>query len=298
MYKPYAKGWAVYRKNSIVKVRKAPLVKEFEDEVFKNNVKAIHIDIVDRDKPELYKDVFVYSEGTPNFEHFICSKGAKYTHISTPGWKWYIGTLNPFEYKYKNYDIDSNIIKFYKKCNNNKFNIIKAEPNLNNLPDKFDLFALQQPVTVDRNITQDALKYATNKKRHVVFSTHPSTTDGTEQTIEDDWEKFRRSNLLSEYTHLVKGVNTNKLIKSSSRVFSACSGVSFLAILNRKPTVSYRNTPWSEISPVIKNATEDFTDWIPEEKDLLRFLSWYYYELSTDITVNGWQERLCKKLLI
>ena len=31
MYKPYAKGWAVYRKNSIVKVRKAPLVKEFEE---------------------------------------------------------------------------------------------------------------------------------------------------------------------------------------------------------------------------------------------------------------------------
>jgi len=297
MFKPYAKGWAIYRGNNIHKVRKAPQLKQFEDVISKCNINAIHIDIIDRTKLHSYKDTFVYTEGTPNFEHFICSKRAAYAPISGMGWKGSIGTYNPFEYRYKNYDIYSDILNTYKNCNNNKFNIIKAKPNLNNLPDKFDLFALQQPVTVDRNITQDALKYATNKKRHVVFSTHPSTTDGTEQTIEDDWEKFRRSNLLSEYTHLVKGVNTNKLIKSSSRVFSACSGVNFLAILNRKPTVSYRNTPWSEISPVIKNATEDFTDWIPEEKDLLRFLSWYYYELSTDITVNGWQERLCKKLL-
>ena len=296
MFKPYAKEWAIYRSDKISKVRKAPSLKTFEDELAKYNINALHIDVVDRKNLNSYVGTFVYTEGTPNFEHFICSKRAAYAPISGMGWSDSIGTYNPFEYRYKNYDIDTDILNIYKKCNNNKFNIVKADPDLSELPDKFDLFALQQPTSVDRNITQDALKYATNNKRHVVFSTHPSSNNGTDETIKADWEKFRRLGLLSEYTHLVKGVNTNKLIKSSSRVFSACSGVNFLAILNRKPTVSYRNMPWSEISPVIKNATEDFTDWIPEEKDLLRFLSWYYYELSTDITVNGWQEKLCKKL--
>lgn len=295
MFKPNAKAWAIYRRDNIHKVRKAPQLKKFEDELLKNNVDAIHIDIVDRENLKKYKNKFVYSEGTPNFEHFVCSKDAAYTHISGRGWSG-LGAYNPFEYRYKHYDIDPNIINLYTKFSNNKFNIVREDPDLSLLPDKFDLFALQQPNTVDRNITQDALRYATNNKRHVVFSTHPSTTDGTEETIKADWEKFRRSNLLSEYTHLVKGVDTNKLVKNSSRVFSACSAVNFIGLLNRKPTVSYRNLPWSEISPVIKNATEDFTDWIPEEKDLLRFLSWYYYELSTDITVKGWQEKLWKKL--
>jgi len=296
MFKPYAKGWAVYRKNYIHKVRKAPLVKEFEDEVFKHNVKAIHIDIVDRDKPELYKDVFVYSEGTPNFEHFICSKGAKYTHISTPGWKWNIGTLNPFKYEYKNYDIDSNILKFYKKCDNNKFNIVRIKPDFSKLPDTFDLFAMQDTNNSDLNIANDAMKYATNKKRHVVFASHPSAPNGSDDSAQKWWDVCKKQKLVSEYTHLVKGLDTNSLVEKSNRVFSSCSGVNFLSLINRKPTVSYRKLPWSEVSPVIKNATEEFTDWLPEEKDLLRFLSWYYHELSIDVTAKGWQEKLCKKL--
>ena len=42
MFKPYAKGWAIYRKDKISKVKKAPLVKKFEDELNQYNLDAIH----------------------------------------------------------------------------------------------------------------------------------------------------------------------------------------------------------------------------------------------------------------
>ena len=291
MFEPYAKGWAIYRKDKISKVKKAPLVKKFEDELTKYNLDAIHIDIINRAKLHSYKNTFVYTEGTPNFHHFICSKGAAYAPISGMGWAGSIGAYNPFEYRYKKHNIDHNILNTYKNSTNNKFDIKRNKPDFSSLPDKFDLFASQQPMSVDKNYTKDAMKYAKDKKRHVVFSNHPSSNDG------HNWNIFKKYGLTSNYTHFVTDVDTNDLVKRSSRVFSACSGVNFLGLLHRKPTVSYRNLPWSEISPVIKNATSDFTDWIPEEEDLLRFLSWFYYDLCIDIFSNGWQDKLCKKVL-
>ena len=291
MFKPYAKEWAIYRRDKISKVKKAPLVKKFEDELAKYSLDAIHIDIIDRAKLHSYKNTFVYTEGTPNFHHFICSKGAAYAPISGMGWAGNIGAYNPFEYRYKNYDIDRDVLAIYKDTTNSKFDIERKEPDLSCLPDTFDLFAAQQPMSVDRNHTQDALKYAKNKKRHVVFSNHPSSNDS------HNWDVFKKSGLTSEYTHFVTDVDTNALVKRSSRIFSACSGVNFLGLLNRKPTVSYRNLPWSEVSPVIKNATDEFTDWIPEEEDLLRFLSWYYHDLCIDISSDKWRDKLCKKVL-
>ena len=93
------------------------------------------------------------------------------------GWADNIGAYNPFEYRYKNYDIDRDVLAIYRDTTNSKFDIERKEPDLSCLPDTFDLFAAQQPTSVDRNHTQDALKYAKNKKRHVVvLIIHHQTT--------------------------------------------------------------------------------------------------------------------------
>ena len=106
MFKPYAKRWTIYRKDKIVKARKAHYLKKFEDELSKYNTDAIHPDLVDRKNLKQYKNIYVYSEGTPNFNHFHCRKNAEYVHISGSGWGNCLGTYNPFKYEYKNYDID------------------------------------------------------------------------------------------------------------------------------------------------------------------------------------------------
>lgn len=290
MFKPYAKGWAIYRQDKLPKLRKAFDVKTFEDELFKTEIKAIHIDIVDRQNLDAYADTFVYSEGTPNFHHFTCSKKAEYVHISGQGWFDYLGTNNPYKNEYKNYDIDSTIIDFYLSLENNKFGIKRNKPNWANLPDKFDLFVMQQPTTKDRNETQDVLRYAKNTKRHVIFSAHPSSNDA------HDWEIFEKSGLVCEYTHFVNDINTNDLAKKCQRLISACSGVNFLGLLHNKPTFSYRNMPWSEISSVIKDATNEINDKTPEKQDLLRFLSWYYNEITIDIQSKDWRNKLWKQI--
>tara|TARA_B100000683_G_scaffold148729_1_gene144043 strand:+ start:263 stop:1141 length:879 start_codon:yes stop_codon:yes gene_type:complete len=290
LFKPYAKGWAIYRQDKMPKVRKAQYVKKFEDELSKYNTDAIHIDIVDRKNLKQYKNTYVYSEGTPNFNHFHCRKNAEYVHISGLGWGDYLGTYNPFKYEYKNYDIDSNILKFYLSIDNNKFGIKRKTPEWSSLPEDFDLFVMQQPTTVDRNTTQNVLNYARNKKRHVIFSAHPSSND------KHDWNIFKKSGLVSKYTHFVNNIDTNELAKKCKRLISAYSGVSFVGLIYQKPTFNYRNTPWSEIIPVIKNATTEVNDKIPDEEELLRFLSWYYHKLTFDLNNSNWTNKLCKLL--
>ena len=38
----------------------------------------------------------------------------------------------------------------------------------------------------------------TNNKRHVVFSTHPSSNNGTDETIKADWEKFKATVMINK----------------------------------------------------------------------------------------------------
>lgn len=306
MFTPYAKGWAEYRINSssvtksphtLKKVFKAPLIKQLEDELTNVTNNAIHIDIVDRSELSKYADTYTYCEGTPNFHHFVITKGAAYSPVSGYGWleSGILGVYNPYENRYKNFDIDSDILDFYLTQENSKFSVHKPEPDLSNLPNSFDLYALQWPKTIDLEQTIDALQYATNTKRHVVFSTHPTSNGGNDYTINKEWEWFDQHGYISEYTHVVSNTNTNTLVKHCNRLFSSCSAVNFMGLLYKKPTASYRNMAWSEVSPVIKNATVDFTDWMPTEEDRLRFLSWYYHELCVDITATGWQEKLANK---
>lgn len=290
MFKPYAKDWAIYRQDKLPKLRKVFGVKKFEDELGKYNVNAVHIDTVDRQNLKQYNNTYVYSEGTPNFNHFLCRKNAEYVHISGAGWGDYLGTYNPYRYEYKDHDIDSNILNFYLSLDNNKYGIKRKDPDWSTLPEDFDLYVMQQPTTVDRNITQNVFHYAKNKKRHVIFSAHASSNDS------HNWSIFEKTGLVSEYSHFVDDLDTNELAKKCKRLISPYSGVSFVGLLYRKPTFNYRNAPWSEITPVIKDANEEVNDSVPNEEKLLRFLSWYYHKLTFDLDNPNWTSKLCNLL--
>lgn len=313
-FEPYALNWAKYRgrfnPNSLpearlYKVKRAHYVKQFETALIEAECdkSIVHIDNVDRLNKNSYSNILTYSEGTPNFHHFILTLGGMYSPIS--GWGWDgknnkgTGVYNPFFRLYKNCDVDSNIINFYKGLTNSKFEANKDLPsiNLSNYPDKFDVFALQWPTWIDKHQTIDAFRYAKERKKYVLFCTHPTSNGGNDKSIDEEWKVFKKLGVDSPYAIKVKNTDTLSLIPHCQRVFSSCSAVNFLGLLYNKPTASYRNMLWSEVSPVISNASLEFDNLeaFPEE-EVKRFLTWMYYKLSIDLHDKNYKEKIFDRL--
>lgn len=273
--------WLETRKGNPFKVSKAKYLKEFEDYLSTLDINALHLE-------QYYLDQsftgWVYTEGNPVFHYFQISKKAELL----PHQKFGInrtGTVNNFSYSWKNYPIDNNIRSCYS--NLHKFGQVNKNVDLD-LPDIYDLFALQCPSSTDIRETLDAIAYANTHKRYVLFSVHPTGPDN----VLNWWKYLDACGHLSEYTVLVFGTDTNSLIDNADFVFSASSSITFNALLKDKKTATYRNTPYSEVVPVIQHYSEIDSLSKTSIEDVDRFLSWFYHTQVVDLTNSDWKHKL------
>jgi hypothetical protein len=127
------------------------------------------------------------------------------------------------------------------------------------------------------------MNYAQERKVYTVFKQHPMTDICIQNS---DYVIFAD-----------KECNLDHLLDSADKVFSSWSSVSVNAMVRGKSCASYDTTPFSEILPKITTARqlEDIEPVNPN--DLNRFLSWYLYELCIDITKEGYEERIEKRVV-
>lgn len=219
------------------------------------------------------KNCLVYDSGLPNFQHYLLTPNG-----------YYINKFHNFDL-WKRFDIDSTMLSFFKSLDNTKY----KQPNNKIKIDKpYVFYALQNTANEKQQQIKSTLKWATKNKRLVVFKPHPIHY---KEALEF-WEKLKGANLISDYTQLVSDVDVNDLIINSTAVVTNDSSTTFTAALYGIPSATFSRTRFCEIVPHISDISEIDGVTATKEKDVERFLTWYYNKLVVDVTTPQFESKI------
>jgi hypothetical protein len=246
--------------------------------MFPNMLKVANLVDAILEKHDLRNCIFAELYNNMNFEQTLTWRfGSPKTdlYVFTPN-KMYLDKVNPFLHQWKECDIDHDVTKIFGTKYSQGSRII-------DLPDKYNLFLLQDNIGPEYDHMLDAMKYAEEQKVYTVFKQHPLTEICIHNS---DYIIFADANC-----------NLDHLLDNADKVFSSWSSVSLNAMLKGKPCATYDTMAFSEIVPKIDSAYQ-LEDIEPvNQDDLSRFLSWFTHKLCIDVSKEGFEEKIEQRIV-
>lgn len=286
----FVKKWLERRKNHHqynwshnIKEKNLPLMKKLASSVFSSCEKYdVPVKYITEYEPS--DKVITFSEGSPVTNLSIITINGEY---STQKHR-----TNPHLNLWKNIESDDSVVEYFKSKKIRKWEVSWDEKKIDfNHP--YGLFALQASSGVHKEMTIDAMKFATETQTHIVFKAHPCSPSLPAEHV------FKKilSEYVSEYTILVGyDADVDYLIDNADFVISPDSAVLFNALVRGKKASSYMSTNFSELIPVVHSAHQLKNLSIPSEQDRNKFLTWYRDYLCIDLEREDYENRIDERV--
>jgi hypothetical protein len=247
--------------------------------IFPNVIKISNLVDSILEKHGLSNCIFAELDGYMNFDNTLTWRFGSPNpnlYVFTPN-RMYLDKNNPFLNLWKNCDLDESVMQTFAKY-------VQPQKILE-LPESYNLFLMQDSLGLEYEHFMDAVRYAHERKVYTIFKQHPLTEVCTHFSD-------------SEYTIFVDAsYNLDHLVNNADKVFSSWSSVGLSAMLAGKVTATYDTMSYSEIMPRISTAYE-LEDVEPVDRDdLCRFLSWFTHKLCIDVTKEGFDDRIEKRIV-
>ena len=192
---------------------------------------------------------------------------------------------NNFVDFWKKSSIDNSIIEKFKKHSHHKY---KSNDDFMNIDEPYILFVIQDYPSFDFKLFIKLLKWSTENKRKIVFKTHPLTHK--DFTFKKYWSILEVLKLTS-FCEMIDNADLDDLIDKSQKVWSFNSGVSLAAVLRGKPVATFSNCDYNPVAVLCSTPEQADSIKLPDEENILRFLSWFYHRFTIDMTNENAKER-------
>lgn len=212
-----------------------------------------------------FQHTLTWRFGSPNTE----------LYLFTPN-RQYLDKTNPFLNQWRDCVIDPGITDIFRT----KYS---QGERLMDLPDRYNLFVMQDGIDAEHEHMIDAMNYAREQKVYTIFKQHPLTENCIQTS---DYIIFADASY-----------NLDHLLNHADRVSSSWSTVSLNAMLKGIPCATYDTMTFSEIVPIIRTARELEDIEAVDYSDLQRFLSWYVHKLCIDVSKEGFEERIEQRIV-